>query len=45
MTRYGYDALDHRVSRVGPDGVTRFLIDRQSLTGYSQTLRETDAAG
>jgi YD repeat-containing protein len=42
-SRYEYDADGTRVSET-VDGVeTRFLVDKQNPTGYSQTLEEKDA--
>ncbi len=40
---YAYDFRGERIYKRTPDGVTRFLIDNNNQTGYSQALRETDA--
>ncbi len=41
---YAYDFRGERIYKRTPDGATRFLIDNNNQTGYSQALRETDAA-
>jgi RHS repeat-associated protein len=45
VTTYSYDADGTRQAKDGPTGHVGYLIDRYSLTGVPEVVRETDSAG
>lgn len=41
LTTYAYDSEGVRVGKTEPAGSTRFLVDRDTVTGFSQIVRRT----